>query len=77
MSSPGFPPNWAGQNAAKAGTDAAARARSAHDQSRRAAGGGSGSFLGSLIATLIALGILALAAPFVITFISNFLHGAS
>ncbi|SFR28415.1 hypothetical protein SAMN04488564_113263 [Lentzea waywayandensis] len=74
MSSPGFPPNWQGQNAAKAGADAAARARSASEQSRRIVRGQRGSFLGSLVASLIALGVLVLAAPFVIDLITHFLH---
>jgi hypothetical protein len=74
MSSPGFPPSWQAQNAAKAGADAASRARIAHEQSRRVSRGRSGSFLGSLVASLIALGILALAAPFVIDLVTHFLH---
>lgn len=76
MSSPGFPPSWQAQNAAKAGADAAARARSAHEQSSRLSRGRPGSFLGSLVALLIALGILALATPFVINLVMHFLHGA-
>ncbi|MEU0885891.1 hypothetical protein ABZ345_45570 [Lentzea sp. NPDC005914] len=74
MSSPGFPPSWQAQNAAKAGADAAARARRASEQSFRLSRSRPRGFLSNLVALLIALGILAFAAPFVINIVTHFLH---
>lgn len=76
MTSPGFNSSQAMQNANRATADAASRARQASDQSYRALRRGGGSLLGSLVSLVIALAILAFAAPFVVHLITQFVHAA-